>query len=178
MSRVFLCQWKYPYKTIFHVSLLYQLDELCVQGDQNNEYEESSPVSLRNSPFKTIFWVQWSYRVIEALSPGDLNEKCAWFLCILLIVFLFIPLLTLQHSYQYHIANMSHTTIMLNGHIDPTYLPISTTIQPTTKATSHIFAKICARNKYAQHVPQMLISFYANMRQLCQYIYLTWAHCN
>ena len=45
------------------------------------------------------------------------------------------------HKYGCYIANMSHTTIMLNSHIDPTYLPMSTKIQPTTAATSYINAK-------------------------------------
>ena len=35
---------------------------------------------------------------------------------------------------------MSHTAIMLNEHTDPTYLSISTKIEPTATATSHLIA--------------------------------------
>ena len=38
-------------------------------------------------------------------------------------------------------ANMSHTTTMLNGHIDPKYLPISTKIQPPATATLQTITK-------------------------------------
>ena len=50
-------------------------------------------------------------------------------------------LLTLQHKYDCHIANMSHTVIMPYGYIDPKYLPICTTIQATATGSSHIIAK-------------------------------------
>ena len=45
---------------------------------------------------------------------------------------------TLQHKYVCNIENMSHTAIMPNGHIDQTYLPIFTKIQPTAPATLYI----------------------------------------
>ena len=39
------------------------------------------------------------------------------------------------------IANVGHTAIMLNGHIDPIFLQVSTKRQPTATVTSHIIAK-------------------------------------
>ena len=65
-----------------------------------------------------------------------------------------MPLLTLQYKYGSDIANMSCTLIMLNGHIDPTYLSISTTIQTTATATSHNIVKE-APAKYALQMPHM-----------------------
>ena len=67
-----------------------------------------------------------------------MNVQCC--LCILFCVSV-MPLLKLQHKYGYHIAYITHTAIMLNGHINLRYLPISTKIQPTTTATLHIIAK-------------------------------------
>ena len=52
-----------------------------------------------------------------------------------------MTLLTLQHKHDYHIENMSCTAIMLNGHIDQSYLPTSAKIQATALTTSQNIAK-------------------------------------
>ena len=48
------------------------------------------------------------------------------------------------NKYGYHIANMSHTAIMLNGNIDPTFLHICAKTQPTKIFHLHVIAT-CAR---------------------------------
>ena len=51
-------------------------------------------------------------------------------------------LLISMNIFGCHIANISHAAIMLNGHIDPTLLQISTKMQSTVAGTfSHIIAK-------------------------------------
>ena len=107
-------------KTIFWVSLSYWLNDLGLQEDLNNEQD-----NLLSTMITSTHW----------------SSVSRSFLCILLIVCQIIPLLTLQHKYGCHIENMSHTAIMLNGHVDPTYLPIATRIQSSATASSHIIAK-------------------------------------
>ena len=48
------------YKNIFQISLSYQLNELCLHRDLNNECEEASLVSPMNGLFKTTFWIKLS----------------------------------------------------------------------------------------------------------------------
>ena len=67
MCRGFPCvtnEW--PFQD-FHLSKSIS-SRLCLQGNLNNEHEQSSPVSLRNSLLKTIFWVKLSYQLSEDLS--------------------------------------------------------------------------------------------------------------
>ena len=45
-----------------------------------------------------------------------------------------------MNKYNFQIANMTHTAIMLYGHIDPTFLNVCTKTKPTTIFTSHIIA--------------------------------------
>ena len=40
---------------------------------------------------------------------------------------------------------MTHTAIVLNGHIVPTFLHVSSNIQPTGMATSNIIANTCLK---------------------------------
>ena len=73
------------------------------------------------------------------------------------------------------IENMTHTAIILNGHIDTTFLYIPTKIQPNTTYTAYIIAKYVAETNMALKATYMLhlpISSCADIRQLCQYIYL------
>ena len=72
---------------------------------------------------------------LKFLSPGDLNNQCVGFLMHSFIVFQIMSLLTLLYKYGCHITHSNQTAITLNGHIDPTYLSISTKIQPTATAT-------------------------------------------
>ena len=58
-----------PYKTIFQVTLLYQLTEHSVPGDLN-ECAEASQMSPMNGLFKTIFGVQLQ-RLVELCFPAD-----------------------------------------------------------------------------------------------------------
>ena len=99
-----------------------------------------------------------------SLSPADPNNLCAGFLRNS-SMFQIMPLLTLQHKYGCHIANISQTTIILNGHKDPTHLPTFTKIQPTTILTSHIIAKyMLEKNALKCHI----YAIFAN------YIMYTW----
>ena len=47
----------------------------------------------------------------------------------------------LQNRYDCHIAYVSHTTNVINGHIDPIFLNICAIKQPTAIHTSHVIAK-------------------------------------
>ena len=97
-------------------------------------------------------------------------------LCILSIVFQIMPLLTFWHRYGSHIENKIHTAIKLNGHIDPTYLPTSTKIKQLQQSLHTLLTNMCQKDiclsnsKYMQYMP---ITSYADIRKLCQYIYLT-----
>ena len=74
----------------------------------------------------------------------------------------------------------SHS-FMLNGHIDPTHLPISTKIQATAMNTLQIIGKYVPNNmplKCHIYMPDMPITSCADMRLLCQYIYLILILCN
>ena len=124
----------------------------------NNEHKESSPVLLKNSLLWTIFWVKlslthWSYACQQT---WRMNVK--GLLCILLHV----PLLT-WHKNGYHITNMSHTAIRLNGHIGPKSLPISTKIQPIAIATSHIICK---------YVQETNMPIKCHICHICQLLYV------
>ena len=123
--------------TIFQVSLSYQLDELCLQGDTNTEHEVSSQVSLQNSLFKNIFWVQWPYQV---LSPGDLNNQCAG---LLLHSFNCFNSCLYMH-YNTNMATILHIwatqPLQQMGTETKHNCPCLTTV-PTATASSHIFAK-------------------------------------
>ena len=70
-----LPKWKL-YKTIFQVSLSYQLGELCLPGDLN-EYAEVSLYAL----YKTIFQVTLSYQLNKLCLLGDLNKYAESLLC-------------------------------------------------------------------------------------------------
>ena len=88
------------YKTIFQVSLSYQLDNLCLSGDLNNECAEGSPVSpiwrclpedltkhadaspviVMNALWKTIFWENLSYglnelHLLREEAYGQISQK-------------------------------------------------------------------------------------------------------
>ena len=45
------------------------------------------------------------------------------------------------NKYDYNIANMTPSAIMLNGHIDPAFLYMSAKRQPTAISTSHVIAR-------------------------------------
>ena len=72
-------------------------------------------------------------------------------------VFKIRPLVTLQHKNGCHIPNMSHTAIMLNGHIDPTFC---TYLPEHTKCNSYFThsCQICTRNKCAPEMPHLPIT--------------------
>ena len=42
------------------------------------------------------------------------------------------------NKYDCHIANISHTAIMLHAHIDPTFLHMSAKMQETSISTLHV----------------------------------------
>ena len=155
------------YKTILQVSLLYWLNKLCLQGDLNNEYEESSPLSLRTSLFKTVF--RWMYP-IDSLK---LWLQCAGFLV---------------HSFNYV---LNHVSTHITTQKWPTYykyeqlcqmgiqtqqnFPISTRIQPTATATTQCIAK----NIYQKQIfpsNATYASYLVWMKQLYQYIYTSYEH--
>ena len=81
------------------------------------------------------------------------------------------------NNYGSHIANVIHTAIMLQRHIDSTFLHMS----PNTTNCNIYFIGNCnvgASNRYAPQKQHLQISSFAHMAQLCQYKYLIWTQCN
>ena len=111
--------------------------------------------------------------------PSDTGQfiNILFYFCFNLCLYLHVTVDIFEMSlnkYDCHITNISHIPIVLNGHIDPTFLHIAAKIQPTAKA-SHINAKYMPQKIYpsnALYMPYIPISSYADMRQLCQYVCL------
>ena len=59
-----------------------------------------------------------------------------------------------RNKYDSHIANMSHTAIMLHGHTDPLFFHVSATTQSTAISTSR-YCHVCVNNKYASQIPHI-----------------------
>ena len=74
------------------------------------------------------------------------------------------------NKYHCHITNMIHTAIMLDEHIDPTYLHISAKTQPTYISTSHVIAMYGSATNMPLYILHKQI-LHVHMTQLCQYKY-------
>ena len=56
------------------------------------------------------------------------------------------------NKYGFHIVKMTHTAIMLNGYMDPTFLHKCVKTQPTIITTTH-YCHVRASNKYPSQMP-------------------------
>ena len=88
------------------------------------------------------------------------------------IIYLFDMALS---KYGCHLANMSHTPIMLYGHIDPTFFSHMCQTQPTAISTSYVIViYVPATNVPLKcHICKL---FHMHVKQLYQYKYLIWTH--
>ena len=60
------------------------------------------------------------------------------------------------NKYSYHTANIIHTVIIQNEHIDPAFLYIYTKIQPNAAAISCIITYMTAYTSQKNHKLQLL----------------------
>ena len=72
----------------------------------------------------------------------------------------------ITEKYHCHIAYITHTTNILNGYIEPTFLPICATTQATVIITSHVTAKCGIYAIYAKYM--------TNLQQRCIHICATY----
>ena len=77
-----------------------------------------------------------------------------------------------QNIYGWHIANMTYTAIMLQGHMDQEVFHLCAKTKPPTISTSHATVMYVPETNTVcpSNAPYMQITSYEDMRQLCQYI--------
>ena len=172
-----------PLNAILWVELSYQLIKALSARVPEHWMCREFPCVTNEWPFqanllsKSIICTHWN-----SVSQESWRMNVQDFMCILFIMFQIIPLLTLQHKYACHIANICHTAIMLNKHIDPIYFPISTKIKLNEAATSHIIAKYGPETNmplkfhiYMTQVNYFMCTFQMNTSV---YIYIIWTYCD
>ena len=75
------------------------------------------------------------------------------------------------NKYGCYIINITHTAIMLNGHIDPTFLPISTKIQP---CCTHNQLQQLFHTLLANMLPKQIWISNATYCHICKLVHMTW----
>ena len=94
---------------------------------------------------------------------------------------LYTYLTYMTDKYGCHIANIAYKANMLHGHIDLTYLHISTTFQPLAIVTSHVITKyvpeISMPNKWA-YMSHYQTIWCPYIGEVCQYICHIWTNIN
>ena len=76
------------------------------------------------------------------------------------------------NKYDFHIANMNHTAIMLYGHIDPMFLHKPAKTQTPAISTSLVIAMYGPATNMPLNMPHIQMCSCVHMTQLGQYICL------
>ena len=125
------------FKTIFWVTLLYQLSGLCLQGD--------SPVSLLKNIFKPIFWVKLSFRLNELCLLGDL----------IMNVQTCFPRVTNKQPFQDHLLS---TTTLTHRPLCPNRCPVPKETW-TMNVQSRVFLNVTDEMPFQDHhLSEIIIS--------------------
>ena len=81
------------------------------------------------------------------------------------------------NKYDCHIWNITHTVIMLYGHIESTFLPMCGKRQWTAIYT-HMVLPYMGQQQICLPICKIYKLAHVHMSQLCQYKFLIWTHCN
>ena len=83
----------------------------------------------------------------------------------------------LLKKYDWHIAYLSHTANILNGHIEPTFLLICAETQLTAIHTSHVIAKHMLETNMPTNLG-IYAKYLIYMEDVYAYMSYIWSHCN